>query len=72
MTRAPLFLAGWGMLLIGCAGPAPPLTTAGPMAPVLDCATCTRENPGDLRPCEKVCHELPSDTGGAQPGAALH
>ncbi|MGH7048507.1 MAG: hypothetical protein ACREE2_19190 [Stellaceae bacterium] len=72
MTRAPLLLAGWGVLLVGCAGPVPPLSTALPMAPVLDCSTCTRENPGDLRSCEMVCHEQPTDTGGAQPGAALH
>ena len=36
-----------------------------------DCSACIMENPGDVRPCVKICHQPESDTGGADAGGVI-
>jgi hypothetical protein len=65
MRRLTLLLLAWPAVLPACAGPASEMTTANEKAPGPGCSACILENPGDVRPCVKICHQPESDLGGA-------
>jgi len=58
-------------LLTACAGPSTGGTVSGIQAPRQNCAACMEENPGDVRVCERICHEREGDTAGAWAGSVL-
>jgi hypothetical protein len=71
MYRLAILFIAWGMVLTACAGPAPQATTANAAPPGPDCSACLLENPGDVRPCVKICHQPESDLGGANAGGVI-
>jgi hypothetical protein len=66
----PLVLAG-AAVLSACAGPAPQTATVAAPPPGPGCSACLLENPGDVRPCVKICHRPESDLGGADAGGVI-
>lgn len=70
MDRRTALSIAWAALLAGCAAP-PPATTAAAKPPGRDCSACLMENPGDVRPCVKICHQPESDLGGADAGGVI-
>jgi hypothetical protein len=71
MRPSTFLLTAAVVVLVACAGPAPQATTASAKAPGPDCSACIMENPGDVRPCVKVCHQPESDLGGANAGGVI-
>jgi hypothetical protein len=71
MRRLTLLLLAWPAVLAACAGPASEMTTAKEKAPGPGCSACILENPGDVRPCVKICHQPESDLGGADAGGVI-
>ncbi len=71
MWRLTFLLIAWGMVLAACAGPTPQPNTANAKAPGPECSACIMENPGDARPCVKICHQPESDLGGANAGGVI-
>ena len=70
MDRRRALTIAWAALLAGCAAP-PPVTSAAAKPPGRDCSACLMENPGDVRPCVKICHQPESDLGGADAGGVI-
>jgi len=70
MAASPLRFIPLLAVLAGCAGPSPPVAAVSP-PPGPDCSACLLENPGDVRPCVKICHRPESDTGGADAGGVI-
>jgi len=72
MNRANAAAIVFITVLAGCAGPAPQTTTANAKPPPgPGCSACIVENPGDVRPCVKICHRPESDLGGADAGGVI-
>jgi hypothetical protein len=71
MIRFSLVVIAWSVLLAGCAGPGAGTVTSNAPAPGPGCSACIQENPGDVRPCEKICHAPASDRGGAAAGGVI-
>jgi hypothetical protein len=70
MFRLVAVLTLIGMLLAGCAS-APGTSRSAGQAPKQNCAACIEENPGDVRVCEKICHEHEGDTASLWAGSVL-
>lgn len=70
MDRLTALSIAWAALLAGCAAPLPAATAAA-KPPGRDCSACLMENPGDVRPCVKICHQPESDLGGADAGGVI-
>jgi len=58
-------------VLAACAGPAPQTTTATTQPRGAGCSACILENPGDVRPCVKICHQPEADSAGANAGGVI-
>jgi hypothetical protein len=71
MDRLSILFIACSTVLAACAGSAPQSTTANANAPGPDCSACIMENPGDVRPCVKICHQPESDLGGANAGGVI-
>ncbi|HUC72882.1 MAG TPA: hypothetical protein VMS01_16970 [Stellaceae bacterium] len=71
MRSSAILLTASVVVLAACAGPTPQATTANAKAPGPDCSACIMENPGDVRPCVKICHQPESDLGGANAGGVI-
>ena len=71
MNRRMALSIAWAAFLAGCAAPPPPATTAAAKPPGRDCSACLMENPGDVRPCVKICHQPEGDLGGADAGGVI-
>jgi hypothetical protein len=71
MSPCPLLVIACAAVLGACAGPAPPTAAAASQPPGPDCSACLLENPGDVRPCVKLCHQPESDLGGADAGGVI-
>jgi hypothetical protein len=72
MSRFSAAMIAWAVLLTGCAGPGAGTAADNRQAPGPDCSACIQENPGDLRPCVKVCHAPLSNSGGINAGGVIH
>ena len=71
MARSILLMFASVAVLVACAGPAPQTTTATTQPPGPGCSACFLENPGDVRPCVKICHQPESDSAGANAGGVI-
>jgi hypothetical protein len=71
MRRLTLLLLAWLAVLAACAGPAQETTTASEKPPGPDCSACILENPGDVRPCVRICHRPESDLAGPDAGGVI-
>jgi len=71
MRLSTLLLLALPVVSTACAGPASEMTTANQKPPGPGCSACILENPGDVRPCVKICHQPESDLGGADAGGVI-
>jgi hypothetical protein len=71
MSSCSLLVIACAAVLVACAGPAPSTASAASQPPAPGCSACLLENPGDVRPCVKLCHQPESDLGGADAGGVI-
>jgi hypothetical protein len=71
MHRLTPLLLAWAAVLAACAGPESEMTTANQKPPGPGCSTCILENPGDVRPCVKICHQPEGDLAGPDAGGVI-
>ncbi len=71
MHRLCLVLIAPLALVAACAGPAPQTTAGTTQPPGPGCSACLLENPGDVRPCVKICHAPESDSAGRNAGGVI-